>query len=168
MAGNTNLAVLEVKHLPDPVDAVDLAVVEVEGRVARRDEGIRAGVAADHKVATAVDTKRVRNISRVALHGGAEDFNVGRVDDEISRVAEAGKPLAGIGVQVALQAARVVGGGICLGDGTQVHRHVLEGARGDASAAGTLGQDDGIDVAGNVQRHGRAGDEGAIAAKRRV
>ena len=114
-------------------------MVEVEGRVTGRDKGIRAGVAADHEVAAAVDTKRVGNISRVTLHGGAEDLNVGRAGDEVSRVAETGKPLAGIGVQVALQATRVVRGGIGLGDGTQMHRHVLEGAGGDASAAGALG-----------------------------
>ena len=143
-------------------------MVEVEGRVARGDESVRAGVAADHEVATAVHTKRVGNISRVALHGGAEELNGGRVGDEISRVAEAGEPSAGIGIQVALEAARVVRGGIGLGDGTQVHRHVLEGAGGDASAPGTLGQDDGVDVAGNAQRHGRTGDESAVAAERRV
>lgn len=45
----------KVQALPDPVDAVDLTVVEVKGRVTRRYEGVGARVTTDGEVAAAVD-----------------------------------------------------------------------------------------------------------------
>lgn len=63
----TYLTVLEVKHLPDPVDTVDLRVVQVEGRVTRGDESVRAGVTSNGEVAATVNTKRVGGVARVAL-----------------------------------------------------------------------------------------------------
>ena len=40
------LSVREVEHLPNPVDTVDLTVMEEEGWVARGDKGVGTGIAA--------------------------------------------------------------------------------------------------------------------------
>jgi len=61
------LPVLEVEHLPDPVHTVNLAVVEVESRVTRGDEGISTRVAADGEVASAVDAYRVGRSAGIAV-----------------------------------------------------------------------------------------------------
>ena len=55
----THLSVGKVKVLPDPEDAVDLAVVQIEGRVTWRDEGVRARVSSHCKVSTSYATSRV-------------------------------------------------------------------------------------------------------------
>ena len=102
------LAVVEVEHLPDPVDTVDLRVVQPEGGVVGRDEGIAARVAANGEVTAAVDAQQVGRAARVAVHLGRELKDVGRAEDELGRVAER-RPLFGDPrIQVALETARVV------------------------------------------------------------
>ena len=62
--GKSTFSRLEV--LPDPVGAIDLCVVEVEGWVAGRGEDVAAGVAAEGEVPGGVDA--VETGAEVALH----------------------------------------------------------------------------------------------------
>jgi len=63
----TDLSVGKVQHLPDPVDAIDLGVVQEEGGVTGADEGVGAGVATDDEVAATVDAQVTEDVAGIAL-----------------------------------------------------------------------------------------------------
>jgi len=133
--------------LPDPPGAIDLGVVKPESWVTWRGEEIAAWVTTNGVVAAGVHT--VEAISEWhtvdnALHVLLERLDVGVVLDEGDGLIVSGPPAGDPLADVAAQEARLVGepaggrdarGGKSWGDWGDVHDHVLEGSRGDATTA---------------------------------
>lgn len=173
------LAVVEVEHLPDPVDTVDLGVVQPEGGVVGRDEGVAARIATNGEVTATVYAHEVGRATWVAAHLGRELKDVGRAEDELRRVAERRPLLGDARVQVAPEAAGVVELGLGVEgdvrgavlrehDRAEVERQVGKGARLDAATT-RAGREHDRDGRGG-QLHDQAGmrDGLAITAERRV
>jgi len=142
-SGNDTGALGGVLVLPDPPDAVDLAVVDPEGRVTRAGKDVTGRVALEGEVAASVNA--ILALGKVTLHDVLEGANVGAVGNEIGRVALAGVAAADPRANVTADAAGVVGektggGGDTVGDegrgdGAEVDLHVLEGAILQTAAA---------------------------------
>jgi len=81
-SGDGILSVLEVLVLPDPPGAVDLCVVEEEGRVAGGREDVSAWVAADCEMSAGVHA--VEAACEVALHPSLERADIFVVCDEVT------------------------------------------------------------------------------------
>ena len=178
------LAVREIQVLPDPPHAIDLRVMQPEGRVAAADKGVRARVAADGEVAAKMHAlgvlegrvARVVVVTEVALDGGAEDLDVGRGQDQVRRVAESILGAEHGRVQVALEAARVFGRGICgrgvcrravvrKSDGAEMRLHAAEGTLGYTAGAVAGRKVGGTTVGPDGHRETLVGDVLAVAAE---
>jgi len=157
-AGNGVLAILRIGRLPAGPDAIDHAVVEEEDGV--------AGVTADGVVAAAVDADVAA--AGHALHVELEGGDVRAVLEQRGDGAGVGEGLRYVWVQVAFQAARVVGrvvgveGRAGEGGRAEVHAHVFEGAGCDAAAAGA-GREVDVRVGWQGERDARVRDGGAVA-----
>lgn len=134
------LPVRPIEVLPDEVHAVDVAVVQVEARLERREVEVAAGIAADDIVATGVDADAGLDslgIAAVCLDDGLEDLDRLAVEDGVGRVAEGGSLAADVRVEVPLDAPRVVGERVQRADGPDVDGEVCEWlARLETSTAG--------------------------------
>ena len=179
--------VRQIQVLPDPPHAVDLRMVHPEGRVAAADEGVRARVAADAEVAPEMHAlgvlegrvARVVVVPQIALDGRAEDLNVGRRQDQVGRVAERVLRRQHGRVEVALEAARVLGGRVGggrvgrravvgQGDGAQVDLLPAKGSLGHAPGAAAGGKVRVAAVGPDGHRQTLVGNELAVAAERGV
>ena len=171
------LAVRKVELLPDPVDPVNLRMVEVKSRVTRRNERVSAGVTADGKVSAAVDADVVGDEPGIRFQENVE-IPVGRGGQKhVGRVAERGEGAGEVTVQVALETPRVVevrvllhgevsGGAVVWQDhGTQVDDHVGEGTRVHAPAARAGREGDRVRVAWEHELQALVRDVFAVAAE---
>jgi hypothetical protein len=93
-------------------------VVQVEQGVGWGDEEVATRVAAHGVVAAAVDTE-IR-ASRPALHGHLEVPNVLVLQDEAGNGGGIGPFFVAVVCQVALEAARVVGAAVAVGNGAAI------------------------------------------------
>ncbi|KAG7058260.1 tyrosinase central domain-containing protein [Colletotrichum scovillei] len=71
----------------NPVDAVDLGVVQEEGGLAGRDEGIRAGVAFTQMASPVNADLAAGRIPVITLHNRLEPLNVVVTEDQLSGIA---------------------------------------------------------------------------------
>ncbi len=127
--------VLRFEILPDCPHAIDLRVVQIEGRVAGAGKGVEPE-AADGKVPAGMNTVE-------GLEDGVEAAEVGTARDDARDICRLGLVAPGKG-QVARQAARVVIEAVVAverreGERTQVHGVIRERARVDAAATGAGG-----------------------------
>lgn len=173
----TDLSVLPVKVLPDPVEPINLAVMEPEDRITGADEGVSSRIAANGEVTAAMDTEFTSGVARVTLEVGLEVLDVGRAQNQRGAVVEAGEFLGNIAVQVTLEAPEIVTERVCdtgrvgvavVGqrDRTKAHRQAAEGPGGHATAAGAgrKGNDGGWD--GLRHHEAGMGDVLPVAAER--
>lgn len=88
----------QVQQLPDPVNTINLRVVQEKCRVTGGNKWITAGVATHGEMAAAVDAQLAVDVSRIGLHDGLEMLNVIVFQDQTGRVEEGGEALGDAGV----------------------------------------------------------------------
>jgi hypothetical protein len=97
--------------LPDKVHAVNVAVVQIEARLQRREVKVAARVATDRVVAAAVysnaDARRLTPPT-ISLHYSLEDLDILAIEDGHGGVAQRRPLVADVVVEVTLYASRIV------------------------------------------------------------